>query len=202
MYDRLKRSGLAPGNQMVAPIARHWTHPQAIPRGFLRVYILATLSKGPATGYEIMQRIEERTEGAWRPGPGTIYPLLKSLVREKLVTPSHKESKTSRVSYTITPSGERELKSMRAEMSSFGRKERVTVRLASDLMPSRILVPVLLNRVRDGAEFLRAKIAELPEPDRTAALRELGTMTENQLDWIRSSLGPRMTASSSRKRIR
>jgi hypothetical protein len=76
------------------------------------------------------------------------------------------------------------------------------VRLASDLMPSRILVPVLLNRARDGAEFLRTKIAELPEPDRTAALRELGTMTENELDWIRSNLGPRITARSPRKRIR
>jgi DNA-binding PadR family transcriptional regulator len=187
---------------MPVPIARHWTHPQAIPRGFLRVYILTTLSRGPATGYEIMQRIEERTEGAWRPGPGTVYPLLKSLVREKLVNPSQKTSKTSRVSYTITSSGEDELAAMRAERASFGGKERVIMRLASDLVPSRTLVPVLLNRARDSAEFLRSKIAELPEPDRTAALRELGTITENQLDWVRSNLEPRRTIQTRRKPIR
>jgi DNA-binding PadR family transcriptional regulator len=187
---------------MAGRIARHWTHPQAIPRGFLRVYILTILSRGPATGYEIMQGIEERTEGAWRPGPGTIYPLLKSLVREKLVSPSQKKSKTSRVSYTITSSGVDELAAMRAARASFGSKERVIMRLASDLMPSRTLVPVLLNRARDSAEFLRPKIMELPEPDRTAALRELGTITENQLDWVRSNLEPRKTIHTRRKPIR
>jgi len=187
---------------MAAPIFRHWTHPQAIPRGFLRLYILATLSRGPVTGYEIMQGIEERTEGAWRPGSGTIYPLLKSLVQEKLVSASHKDSRTSRILYTITSAGESRLYVMRTEMGSFGRKERVLMRLASDLMPARTLVPVLLNRARDGAEFLRSKIAELPEPDRTAALRDLGTMTENQLDWVRSNLRPQKTVLARRKSIR
>ncbi len=91
---------------------------------------------------------------------------------------------------------------MRSEMTSFGRKERVIMRLASDLMPGRTLVPVLLNRARDSAEFLRSKIEELPEPDRTAALRELGTMTENQLDWVRSNLGPQKTVQARRKPIR
>jgi len=187
---------------MAVPPARHWTHPQAIPRGFLRVYILATLSRGPATGYEIMQGIEEKTEGAWRPGPGTIYPLLKSLVKERLVSASHKTSKTSRVSYTITQPGERELKEMRAAMASFGRKERVIMRLASDLVPGRSFVPVLLNRARDGAEFIRSKISELPEPDRTAALRELGAMMENQLDWVRSSLEPWKPPKESKRQAR
>jgi len=182
-------------------IARHWAHPQAIPRGFLRVYILATLSRGPATGYEIMQGIEERTEGAWRPGPGTIYPLLKSLVKERLVSASQKQSKTSRVAYAITQAGRGELAAMRADMASFGRKERVIMRLASDLVPSRMLVPILLNRARDSSEFMRSKIAELPNPERTAALRELGTITENQWDWVRSQLGPQRTFRTRRKPV-
>ncbi len=60
----------------------------------------------------------------------------------------------------MTQSGEREFLAMRSEMTSFGRKERVIMRLASDLMPGRTLVPVLLNRARDSAEFLRSKIEE------------------------------------------
>jgi DNA-binding PadR family transcriptional regulator len=131
-----------------------------------------------------------------------VYPLLKSLVQEKLASASQRTSKTSRVSYAITPLGESELDAMRAEMASFGGKERVIMRLASDLVPSQTLVPVLLNRARESAEFLRSKIAELPEPDRTAALRELGTMTENQLDWVRSNLEPRRTIQRRRKPIR
>lgn len=148
-----------------------------------------------------MQRIDEKTEGAWRPGPGTIYPLLKSLVREKLVT-SRKTGKTPSVLYTITPSGRRELESMHAGMASFGRKERVIMRLVSDLMSNAAFVPILLTRAREGAEFLRSRVAELPEPDRTSALRELESITENQLDWIRSNLEPRGTIRSRRKPLR
>lgn len=166
------------------------------------MYLLASLSKRPATGYEIMQGIEERTDGAWRPGPGTIYPLLKSLEGEKFVCASPKASKTSRVLYKITTAGENKLSEMRAEMASFGRKERVIMRLASDLVPSRDLVPVILSRARESAEFLRAKISELPEPDRTESLRELGTITENQLDWVRSNLEPREPVQAHRKPIR
>ncbi|HLQ06213.1 MAG TPA: PadR family transcriptional regulator, partial [Nitrososphaerales archaeon] len=88
-----------------------------------------------------MQRIDEKTEGAWRPGPGTIYPLLKSLVREKLVTSSGKKSRTSRVTYTVTAAAKREIETMYAGMSTFGRKERVMMRLVSDLMPNAALVP-------------------------------------------------------------
>jgi DNA-binding PadR family transcriptional regulator len=149
-----------------------------------------------------MQRIEEKTEGAWRPGPGTIYPLFKSLVREKLVTASGKKSKTSKVTYTISPAGKREVEAMHAGMASFGRKERVVIGLVSDLMPNATLVPILLNRAREGSEFLRSRIAELPEPDRTPALRELRSIAENQIGWIKSVLEPSATARARRKPIR
>ena len=166
------------------------------------MYILTTLSRGPATGYEIMERIEEKTEGAWRPGPGTIYPLLKSLAREKLVTSSGKKSKTSRVTYTVTAAAKGEIERMYAGMATFGRKERVMMRLVSDLMPNASLVPILLNRAREGSEFLRSRIDELPEPERTRALRELRSITENQLDWIRSVLASKGTVLQRRKQFR
>lgn len=167
---------------------RHWTHPQTIPRGFLRVYMLATLSKGPTTGYEFMNRIEEKTEGAWRPGAGTIYPMLKGLMKAGLASPSGSRGK---VSYSLSDAGQKELATMRAEMATFGRKEKVIMRLVADLMPTSALVPLLLNRNREGSEFLRSKIIELSEPDRTAALRELSMIAQNQLDWAQSNLSLR-----------
>ncbi len=182
--------------------AKHWARPQAIQRGLLRVYILSTLACGPTSGYEIMQSIDEKTEGAWRPGPGTIYPLLKSLVREKLVAQNDKASGTSRVSYAITKSGSEELESMREHMGSLGRKERVVLRLVSDLIPRETLVQVLLARAREGSEFMRSKIGELPEPQRTAALKELVTISENLLDWARSDLTAKRTRNTKSRTIR
>ncbi|MBX7161283.1 MAG: PadR family transcriptional regulator [Acidimicrobiia bacterium] len=31
---------------------------------------------GPAHGYELIQRLETKTEGRWRPSPGSVYPQL------------------------------------------------------------------------------------------------------------------------------
>lgn len=173
---------------MPAPPPHRWIHPQTIPRGFLRVYVLATLARGPVSGYRIMQNIEESTDGAWRPGPGTIYPLLKSLVDERLVSPSHGTGKAATVSYSVTEAGGSKLAEMRRGMVSFGRKEQFIMRLVSDLMPAESLVSILLSRSRDDGEFLRNKIAELPEPAKTEALKEVELLAESQLGWARSEL--------------
>ena len=36
-------------------------------------------------GYQLMQTIAERTDGAWSPSPGAIYPTLNQLEDEGLV---------------------------------------------------------------------------------------------------------------------
>ena len=74
-------------------------HPQAVPRGFLRFYIMLMVSRAPRTGYDIMQSIEERTEGAWRPGPGTVYPLLKALAEEGFVATTGHGKRESSIRY-------------------------------------------------------------------------------------------------------
>ncbi len=43
------------------------------------------LEESPAHGYEIIQRFEEKTAGAWRPSAGSIYPTLQLLEDEGLV---------------------------------------------------------------------------------------------------------------------
>jgi len=55
-------------------------------RGEVRYLVLDALSAGPSHGYEIIQRIEKKTEGAYKPSPGTIYPLLSMLEDLELVT--------------------------------------------------------------------------------------------------------------------
>ena len=37
-------------------------------------------------GYEIIAELSERTEGLWRPSPGSIYPTLQLLEDEGLIT--------------------------------------------------------------------------------------------------------------------
>ncbi|HUX71445.1 MAG TPA: PadR family transcriptional regulator [Cellulomonadaceae bacterium] len=55
------------------------------PRGDVRAAVLQLLAEEPMHGYQLMQLIAERSEGAWRPSPGTIYPVLAQLEDEGLV---------------------------------------------------------------------------------------------------------------------
>jgi DNA-binding PadR family transcriptional regulator len=67
--------------------------PHAVPRGLLRFYILRLLTENPMKGYELITRIEKRTEGVWKPGPGSIYPMIASLRREGLIESTEDRSK-------------------------------------------------------------------------------------------------------------
>ncbi|HOT24108.1 MAG TPA: PadR family transcriptional regulator [Thermoleophilia bacterium] len=54
-------------------------------RGTIRAAVLAALAEGPMHGYEVMQRIQEMSGGAWRPSPGSVYPTLQELENAELV---------------------------------------------------------------------------------------------------------------------
>src|SRR5271169_492306 len=100
--------------------AKKWIHPQAVPRGILRLYILSMLSKHQETGYSIMRTIEDKTEGAWRPGPGTVYPLLRSLLKEGLLEKASSSDVGVTVKYSVTKKGKQELEEMQRTLASAG----------------------------------------------------------------------------------
>jgi DNA-binding PadR family transcriptional regulator len=54
-------------------------------RGNVRAAILLLLEEEPRNGYQVMQEIEQRSEGAWRPSPGSVYPAFQLLSDEGLV---------------------------------------------------------------------------------------------------------------------
>src|SRR3954452_9103864 len=58
-------------------------------RGDIRATILALLAEQPMHGYQIIQEVGERTGGAWRPSPGSVYPTLQQLEDEELVRTVH-----------------------------------------------------------------------------------------------------------------
>jgi DNA-binding PadR family transcriptional regulator len=54
-------------------------------RGDVRAAVLVLLAEEPRNGYQLMQEIEQRSDGVWRPSPGSIYPALQLLEDEGLV---------------------------------------------------------------------------------------------------------------------
>jgi DNA-binding PadR family transcriptional regulator len=71
-------------------------------RGDIRAAVITLLAEAPMHGYQIIQELLERSGGAWRPSPGSIYPALQLLQDEGLVTAEESEGK--RV-FTLTDSG-------------------------------------------------------------------------------------------------
>lgn len=71
-------------------------------RGDVRAALLVLLDEQPQTGYGLMEEIERRSEGAWRPSPGSVYPTLKQLEDEELVIAQTGEGRTP---FTLTDAG-------------------------------------------------------------------------------------------------
>ncbi|WP_191879611.1 PadR family transcriptional regulator [Streptomyces griseorubens] len=71
-------------------------------RGDVRASILALLKDRPMHGYEMIQEIAERSGGAWKPSPGSVYPTLQLLEDEGLIV---SESEGGKKLFSLTEAG-------------------------------------------------------------------------------------------------
>ena len=100
-----------PGPWGPGPWGRHgpwgrqgpWARGPKAKRGDVRAAILALLAEEPRNGYQIIQEINERSGGAWRPSPGAVYPALQQLADEGLI---RGEEGDGRKTFHLTPEGE------------------------------------------------------------------------------------------------
>jgi DNA-binding PadR family transcriptional regulator len=74
-------------------------------RGDVRAAALALLVERPMHGYEMIQELEERTDGVWRPSPGAVYPALQLLEDQGFVTADAEAGKRL---YSLTDAGREE----------------------------------------------------------------------------------------------
>jgi DNA-binding PadR family transcriptional regulator len=82
-------------------------------RGDVRAAVLVLLDEGPMTGYGLMGEIERRSEGAWRPSPGSVYPTLALLEDEGLIRPQPGEGRTP---YELTDEGKAHVEEHRDQL--------------------------------------------------------------------------------------
>src|SRR6266550_2095196 len=71
-------------------------------RGDIRTAALLLLAEEPRNGYQIMQEVEERSGGVWRPSPGSVYPALAQLEDEGLIG---SEESDGRKVFVLTDAG-------------------------------------------------------------------------------------------------
>lgn len=71
-------------------------------RGDVRAAVIALLAEKPMHGYQIIQQIDERSGGSWKPSPGSVYPTLQLLADEGLI---QAEESNGRKTYSLTEEG-------------------------------------------------------------------------------------------------
>lgn len=72
-------------------------------RGDVRPAILDVLGAAaePLNGYQVIQQIADRSQGGWKPSPGSVYPTIAQLVDEGLV----EDAPTGRKTLQLTETG-------------------------------------------------------------------------------------------------
>jgi PadR family transcriptional regulator len=89
-------------------------------KGHLDLLLLSALSEQPRHGYGIVERLRERSRGAFDLSEGTVYPALYRLERAKLLSSrwSVVGGRRRRV-YSLTRTGRRALTQQRREWNAF-----------------------------------------------------------------------------------
>jgi PadR family transcriptional regulator PadR len=92
-------------------------------KGNTPTLILAVLAEGPRHGYAIAREIERRSQDALSLGEGSLYPALRALEAEGLVSSAWEvqESGPSRRVYVLTDAGRAELVKRTRSWRSFVR---------------------------------------------------------------------------------
>jgi DNA-binding PadR family transcriptional regulator len=100
------------------PFGGAWNFPFGSPRGRaargdVRSAVLLLLAEQPRHGYDIITELVERSEGRWQPSPGSVYPVLKRLAEDGLVTAT---SEGERRVFELTAAGRRYVDEHRDEL--------------------------------------------------------------------------------------
>jgi DNA-binding PadR family transcriptional regulator len=158
------------------------------PKGLLRYYILHKIAQKPIHGYEIIQDIDSKTEGAWRPGAGSLYPILKKLVSEGLIKaePEPSAEATRRV-YQITPKGVESLAHAKEMFTNFQLRFGSLRRLFIDLIDPENLATFFVDgsnrQFQMAQEMLESKQNKISPADLEYILKEYTLNLERQMNW-------------------
>lgn len=90
---------------------------RGVVRGMLPLYLLTLLQEQPYHGNEIMNVLKTMSHGMWKPSPGSIYPMLKKLEKQGLISGEWKSGRAAATRvYRVTAKGRAELPVIRQQL--------------------------------------------------------------------------------------
>ena len=124
----------------------------------VRPALLALLLERPMHGYEMIQELDTRTGGIWRPSPGSVYPTLQLLEDEGLI---EVEATGGRKRYTLTEAGRTEAEAA-AQNPPWGQFTDDTMSQVQEFRDAAVGIMSALKQVGfNGTPDQRAKALEV-----------------------------------------
>ncbi|QXJ24091.1 helix-turn-helix transcriptional regulator [Actinomadura graeca] len=126
-------------------------------RGNVRAALLALLAERAMHGYEMIQELDNRTGGVWRPSPGSVYPTLQMLEDEGLVS---SEEQSGKRLFSLTDAGREE-----ASAQTSTPWDEVTEAAGENVMRGREAIGQLLGALQQvmavGSEAQKARALDV-----------------------------------------
>jgi DNA-binding PadR family transcriptional regulator len=142
-------------------------------RGDIRTAALLLLAEEPRNGYQIMQEVEERSDGVWRPSPGSVYPALAQLEDEGLI---RSEETDGRKLLALTDAGRALIEQRDADQSAPW--EQMSEEVSDQAYGARKLIPEIAfafaQVMRSGSDAQLAQARKVLETARRDLYRILG----------------------------
>ncbi len=138
--------------------------PHSMPRGFLRILIMSLLKSDELTGSEMMEILEDRSDGRWKPSPGSIYPMLDSLKEDGFIEVASEIGRSKK--YKITPAGSDHFRNISRRKRDMEHKTRLSRVLWLHLLNPSDRVHFHLSGILAAVEFLEESIEELSSSEK------------------------------------
>lgn len=140
-----------------------------------------------------MQEIESKTEGVWRPGAGSIYPILKELVTGGYIrAENHKKIGKPQHVYHITPEGRAMLQQSSEMLMKTGQNWGAMRSILIELVDSKNIPTMFTHMTAGQFTFLRgileSKRDKIPRKEVQFMLKEYALNLERQLAWTKQAL--------------
>jgi DNA-binding PadR family transcriptional regulator len=114
------------------------------PRGLLKLVALQLLSESSLSGAELQEQVRRSSAGAWKPGPGSIYFMVKELRDRELIIELPAKGGTTR-RYVISNKGKAELEKMKGTVEKETKKQLELLAYYCDLADKKKLGTSLRN---------------------------------------------------------
>lgn len=170
------------------PTGKHgkWLEPQSGPRGLLKYYILKRLSEKEATGYDLLKGIEEKTGGSWRPGAGSIYPILDQLKELGYIKMVGEIPSRGQKIYGTTEKGAEKIADVKSMFEKAADKWQALRPLMLDIADPKALGELMVQSTKMHFQGWQQMIdsEKMSRTEKASFLRELQLNLQRELLWV------------------